>query len=365
MASGCVIEYKGKRGLVRRLKYTDADGKQVMETLGLESEGWTKTAAKKELRDRLHKVESKHWRKPKPITLTEYAAQWLPGRERSHGLKFRSAAAYKNSLARSKKQLGHLALGAVTPRQLAAHRDQQLERYSPTTVNYDLSILYDLFKTAMREELVDRNPVELVERAKSAPCKWDIMSPTEVERVTRGFSNERARLVFLTINLCGLRRIELCNLRWRDISLIENTLRVVESKTEQGRRVIAIPSGFAEALWQYRRNSAYQGNDDYVFAHPRSGKRLDPDWYKIELHKACNKAGVKPPRRPMHDTRHSAITNDAAAGAHPVAVMAKAGHTNMNTTKRYLHLAGESFPQEAAALEARYGGANLYAVTET
>jgi hypothetical protein len=35
MASGsCVIEYAGKRGVVYRIKFTDADGRQVMETLG-------------------------------------------------------------------------------------------------------------------------------------------------------------------------------------------------------------------------------------------------------------------------------------------------------------------------------------------
>ena len=42
MPSGaCVVRYDGKRGTVWRIKYTDAEGKQVMETLGPEREGWT------------------------------------------------------------------------------------------------------------------------------------------------------------------------------------------------------------------------------------------------------------------------------------------------------------------------------------
>jgi hypothetical protein len=53
--------------------------------------------------------------------------------------------------------------------------------------------------------------------------------------------------------------------------------------------------------------------------------------------------------------RHTAITNDAAAGSSPIAVMTKAGHSDMRTTKRYLHLAGVVFRDEAERLEQRYG----------
>ncbi len=59
--------------------------------------------------------------------------------------------------------------------------------------------------------------------------------------------------------------------------------------------------------------------------------------------------------RPFHHLRHTAITNDAASGASPIAVMAKAGHASMGTTKRYLHLAGVVFRSEAEALEQRLG----------
>ena len=41
--------------------------------------------------------------------------------------------------------------------------------------------------------------------------------------------------------------------------------------------------------------------------------------------------------------------------------MATAGHRSMQTTKQYLHLAGVTFEQDAAALEARLlGGRNFY-----
>ena len=51
-----------------------------------------------------------------------------------------------------------------------------------------------------------------------------------------------------------------------------------------------------------------------------------------------------------------ALTNLAATGASPFAVMATAGRRSMQTTKGYLHLAGVVFPDDASALEQRLLG---------
>ena len=64
--------------------------------------------------------------------------------------------------------------------------------------------------------------------------------------------------------------------------------------------------------------------------------------------------------RPFHDLRHSRLTNGAAAGEQPIALMARAGHRSMSTTKGYLHLAGVVFRDEADALERRLLGTTLY-----
>jgi hypothetical protein len=52
----------------------------------------------------------------------------------------------------------------------------------------------------------------------------------------------------------------------------------------------------------------------------------------------------------------TAITNDALAGGNPIAIMTKAGHVNMVTTKVYLKLAGVVFRDEAEQLERRLLG---------
>jgi len=78
MPSGsAVIRYEGKRGVVWRIKYADADGKQVMETLGPEREGWDRRKAEAELRERLVRVERKAYRRPKPTTFRSYRETWF------------------------------------------------------------------------------------------------------------------------------------------------------------------------------------------------------------------------------------------------------------------------------------------------
>jgi integrase len=61
----------------------------------------------------------------------------------------------------------------------------------------------------------------------------------------------------------------------------------------------------------------------------------------------------------FHDARHSSLTHQAAADSSPVAIMATAGHASMATTKRYLHLAGVVFKDEADAFERRLLGGSV------
>src|SRR3954451_23869456 len=79
---GGVVRYSGKRGVVFRIKYRDADGKQVMETLGSERDGWTQRKAEAELRERRVRVERKCYRKPAALTFATYADTWFAEQQR-------------------------------------------------------------------------------------------------------------------------------------------------------------------------------------------------------------------------------------------------------------------------------------------
>ena len=112
-------------------------------------------------------------------------------------------------------------------------------------------------------------------------------------------------------------------------------------------------------LFDHRARSAYQGDDERVFCNPLTGRPLDPKRYAATLKLALTRAKVDRPMRPFHDGRHTSITNAAAAGTPPAALMARAGHSDFATTQGYIDLAGETFRAEAELLEARLFGQKL------
>ena len=183
--------------------------------------------------------------------------------------------------------------------------------------------------------------------------RWRILEPMEVGRVLKAFTDDQARAMFLTLMLTGVRRFELLGLRWRDVSLVEKTIRVRESKSEEGERLIALSPTLADALAAHYQRTAFKGDDELVFCHPERGSALDPTWYAGEFRAALKAVGVTDYVRPFHNARHASLTNGAAAGEAPIALMTRAEHRSMATTKGYLHLAGVVFRDEADALERR------------
>ena len=248
-----------------------------------------------------------------------------------------------------------MRLGTVRPTHVANYIDAMSRTFAPASVCGDVDVLFEIFKTAKREELVDTNPAEGAERPKIKRQRWRILEPVEVARIGKAFTDQQPRTVFWTLVITGLRRSELQALRWHDVDLIENVIRVGDSKTDDGVRSIAIPPALSEQLWQWRRVSNYRGDDERAFSNQKTGGVYREEHFAESFTEARHTAGITDYVRPFHDLRHTAITNDAASGASPIAVMSKAGHASMGTTKRYLHLAGVVFREEAAALERRFG----------
>lgn len=356
MPSGsAVVKYEGKRGVVWRIKYRDAAGKQVQETVGAERDGVTRRQAETELRDRLTRVDKKGYRRPKAITFGVYARSWFVEGQARRAWKPKTVKAYRNALDRLDESFGTLPLASIRPRDIAVHVKDALADYAPATVNLDVTVLHDVLTTAKREELIDSNPAEGVERPKIPRRKWRILEPAEVGRVLRAFTDPQARVIFLTLALTGVRRFELQALTWRDVDLVESVLRVRVSKSEEGERAIALAPPLVDALAGHKNRSAFTGDDEYVFCHPERGSRVGHEWYADQFRAALTACGITDYVRPFHDARHGALTNMAATGkVSPVALMATAGHRSMATTNRYLHLAGVVFRDEADALAARY-----------
>src|SRR5262249_5897579 len=156
-----------------------------------------------------------------------------------------------------------------------------------------------------------------VRQHKGVPLK-----PEQVRALLKALDDEQARVAFLTFVTTGLRKSELCGLRWRDVDLIENRLRGEDSKTETGERSIALGKMLAAGLWQHRRRSAFRGEGERVFCHPERGSvypMQGKHGFPPALRRAFKRAGIAWPEgfRRCHDLRVTCGTNDAMAGMNP------------------------------------------------
>jgi site-specific recombinase XerD len=380
----CVIPYGGKRGVVWYLKYRDAAGRQVKERLGPASDGWNRKKAKSELRARLVAVEKEGYRKPEPITFAVFAKEWLDTYPDARRLKRSTRRGYQQIVAL------HLepAFRQLKPADMTVERIEQYVAaklragFSPASVNRQLNVLSLIMKAAVKRRLVATNPVPLVDRPREEMRRWRILSPSETVAIERAFDElvdeaetdrdrtdrATARVLFLTLMATGVRRGEALGLRWRSVLLADPdgpVMRVEETwvknasdtpKSRAGNRTISLGSRISTELFEHRGRTGFAGDDEFVFCNPRTGRPFDDERHAEILRLALCRAGITDYVRPNHDLRHSSITNAAAAGTPPEALMSRAGHTAYSTTKRYIDLAGERFREEADRLEQRLWG---------
>jgi integrase len=161
----------------------------------------------------------------------------------------------------------------------------------------------------------------------------------------------------------AMRRGELLALRWHDIQLLEGHLRVRQAlvkgrfttpKSRAGKRRIDLGPRTKQLFADHWKRSAYNGDDDLVFAHPSRGTPLDPARLSREYMKpALKAAGITKPFRPFHDLRHTALTHEAAAGNPLTYIQMKAGHSQAAITERYIHAAQIQFAGAAERAEER------------
>src|SRR5205814_8002137 len=124
------------------------------------------------------------------------------------------------------------------------------------TINLDLTVLHLILASAKRETKIPANPCDGMERPKTKRRRWRILEPAEVARVAAAFTDERARTVFLVLMLTAVRNFEVRALKWMDVDLVDDVLRVRDSKTETGERLIALSPTLVDVLAWHKEGSA-------------------------------------------------------------------------------------------------------------
>jgi integrase len=385
-----VVRYEGKRGPVWRIRYRDAAGKQVQETLGPEPP-WTEQKAQRELGQRLAAVDE-GFRKPTRTSFAEFATryvqEYLPGR----GLKPSTLENYDYMLEKHLLPFfgGH-ALHEVEarPELIDAYvASKAADGLSPKTIQNHLLLLNVMLRRAVVWRLIRTNPVSSVDRPRLAQPEMSVLTEVEIARLTTAYdelaaeasSAERpwwqlAKAVVLTALGTAMRRGELVGLRWRAVNLLEAKIEVRETyvrsefttpKSKASRRVLELGPRTLAVLEEQWSRTAYRADEDLVFCHPTKGTPLETsDLATRYLKPALARAGIEKPFRPFHDLRHTSLTHAAAAGNPQIYVQARAGHSQGAITERYMHAAQVLFPGAAERSEERmFGGPPAPASTD-
>lgn len=203
----------------------------------------------------------------------------------------------------------------------------KLERKNPSTVAHTLSILAFFFEKVLKQKINIPYP----KRNKTIP---EILTPEEIKRLIEATSNIKHKLIIKLLYGCGLRVLELVNLRKQDINFQETLLHIKLSKGRKDR-FVKIPNSIKEELENYYKLN----NSDIFFQSARGGKLATNTIRKI-LKNSSKKAGITKNIHP-HTLRHSFATHLLERGTDLRLIQKLLGHSDIKTTQIYLQISNQ------------------------
>lgn len=301
---------------------------------------------------------------PSSITLGEYLTQWLAGKEQTRAV--RTNAIQQGHLTRYINPLiGHKRLQRLSPadlRHLFNHLNAK--RLGASSQRQVHQFLVSALGEAYRLELIQRNVAELVRPNPprgSEQQRFPAFTAEQASKfveVCQQFHRAEGRAFIFALST-GLRRGELCGLRWQDVDFEGAAIQVVEvlaedkggpivttPKTVGSRRTVYLSPSAVEILREQQQAEAIQReylsqpvpghNRDYqrkrqwtgglrVFTNTTGGA-LDPSNLNRVMQTLCVNAGV--PRLSVHGLRHTYASLSLMRGV-PIEVVSKQlGHAS-------------------------------------
>jgi integrase len=240
------------------------------------------------------------------------------------------------------------------------------------TVRMMLSRLSAAFEMAVDDGKLPRNPARKVRVTGGAKAPRQTWSEDEVRRFITAVSGDRLAAVWL-LSLLGLRRGEVCGLKWADVSFTDATLSIRQThvtvggeviekgpKSRRGYRVLPLFEPVSSALLAlYERQvaeskaagAAYAGDvDDGYVCCDELGQPVNPQTYSDAFARLCKAAGL--PKIRLHDCRHSTNSLLEHLGVSDSIRAQWFGHTLAVNRDVYTH----SRPEDLAVISGALGG---------
>jgi integrase len=320
--------------------------------------------AQRELVRLLHELDTGKAVDPAKTTVAEHTRAWLAGARHLAGkTRERYQALAEQQII---PHLGAIALQKLRPPHLEAWHKTLLESggfdgapLSARTVGHCHRLLHVVLAAALRGELVGGNVAAIVHPPTVKDTEIAPLTQDEIAETLARLAGHRLSPIIATALGTGLRRGEICALRWRDVDFAAAELRVERSveetrnglkikgpKTKHGRRTISLPGPTIAALQQHRRDQTElrlkigiggrPEPDDLLFTLP-DGSMWNPDYLSRCWRRTCAALGL--PAVGLHALRHSHASVLIAKHTDPLTVSRRLGHADPAFTLRtYAHL---------------------------
>ncbi|MBK8185794.1 MAG: site-specific tyrosine recombinase XerD [Cellvibrio sp.] len=216
-----------------------------------------------------------------------------------------------------------------------------------------LSCLRGFYRYCLRENLLNQNPIALIDNPKLPASLPKTLSEADVENLLAAPDIEdpiglRDRTMLEVLYACGLRVTELVELTVPQINLRQNVIRVMG----KGSKERLIPMGEEAANWleRYMRESRpvllnNRPNDILFPSNRAQAMTRQTFWHRIK-HWA-EVAAIQKPLSP-HTLRHAFATHLLNHGADLRVVQLLLGHSDLSTTQIYTYVARARMKEQHA-----------------
>jgi integrase len=341
------IRKRGKSYSVVVFAGKDTKGKKkyIWETFRTEGQ------AQKRLTELLHQIDNGTLARPKG-TLSEFTEQWL----RDYAKPNLAPTTYQGyeGIYRSgiAPVLGNILLKNLGPNHIQEYIASKLSSgLSNTTVRHHITFLHSILETAVKWQLLIRNPVDSVTMPKIVKHEMKILDEQEAERILLEVQDTKYYPIFNLALYTGVRQSELLALQWSDVDLLMAELSVSKSshwlntgeyiikstKTAKSNRRIALSPDTCIMLRQHLENemdkcskSGIKFTNDRLLFCEWDGKPLNPD--TVTRHWKRIIARLNYPHIRFHDLRHTHASWMLKKGISPKVIQERLGHATITTT---------------------------------
>jgi integrase/recombinase XerD len=216
--------------------------------------------------------------------------------------------------------------------------------FSATSQSRIISGIRAFYKYLLIEDILNKNPAELLEAPRTARILPDTLNQADVIKLIEANDlskpeGERNKAIIETLYGCGLRVSELVNLRISNLHFDIGFIKILG----KGSKERWVPVG-EMAMTQINtylnfvrdQQEVKKGNEDIVFLN-RRGSKLSRVMIFNVVKQLAKTAGIQKTISP-HTLRHSFATHLVEGGADLRAVQEMLGHESITTTEIYTHL---------------------------